>query len=232
MHKQGTPEHTQLTSEVTQVDMVRKIDNTDVVICTVSYDTTNGKLTIEANEAAGDNAFQPGSSTAAIVVGPSMEELKVHLKGKTKITDSDSFVFSIWDTTSLIFTTDETSPGSLTGTKIVNWKSKNIGGTGQISCENGLVYNAEANPQTISTTGVRIKIDGEPIELDDTGYITGTDNKAHFDKSTNTLTLTDATIGNLDSYSKLQVYVDNLIVKIDGDNKIWGSIQYEGLNQS
>lgn len=235
MNRQATTAHTQLTSETSSVDMVRKIggeDGEDVVICTVSYDATNGKLTIEANEDAGDNAFQPGSSTAAIVVGPSMEELKVHLKGKTKITDSDSFVFSIWDTTSLIFTTDETSPGSLTGTKIVNWKSKNNGGTGQISCENGLVYNAEANPQTISTTGVRIKIDGEPIELDDTGYITGTDNKAHFDKSTNTLTLTDATIGNLDSYSKLQVYVDNLIVKIDGDNKIWGSIQYEGLNQS
>lgn len=224
MHKQGTPEHTQLTSEVTQVNLVRVIDDTDVVICTVSYDTTNGKLTIEANEDAGDNAFQPGSSTAAIVVGPSMEELKVHLKGKTKITDSDSFVFSIWDTTSLIFTTDETSPGNLTGTKIVNWKSKNMGGTGQISCENGLVYNAETNPQTISTTGVRLKIGDKEVSVPEDITIDG----VSFDNTTNTLTLTNATIGSATSGSNIQVYVDDLKVVISGENTILGDITYSG----
>lgn len=233
MHKQGTPEHTQLTSDVTQVDLVREIDNTDVVICTVSYE--NGKLTIEANEDAGNNAFQPGSSTAAIVVGPSMEELKVHLKGKTKITDSDSFVFSIWDTTSLIFTTDETSPGSLTGTEIVNWKSKNYGGTGQISYENGLVFNYDSSStdtETISTTGARIKIGGAGSETvisgstDENGLFDGT---VFFDASnnTNTLTLKGATLGNIGSYG-IEVFVDDLKVVISGENTILGDITYSG----
>ena len=231
MHR--TPEHTQLTSEVTQVDMVKKIDNTDVVICTVSYDTTNGKLTIKANEAAGDNAFQPGGSNAAIVVGPSMEELKVHLKGKTKITDYGSFVFSIWDTTSLIFTTDETSPGSLTGTKIVDWKSKNSGGTGQITYENGLVFNYDSSStytETISTTGTRIKI-GEggsetviSASTDENGLFNGT---VFFDASNNTLKLKGATLGNIDSYG-IKVFVDDLKVVISGENTILGDITYSG----
>lgn len=187
---------------------------------TVSFD---GEHTITISGAS----INSGSNTM-IVVGPDMSELTVHLVGASTGTDATT-ILALWNTTQLTFTTtDGSNAGSLTAPAIVNWQ----GGSGQISCKNGLVYNAEANPKTISTTGVRIKIDGEPIELDDTGYITGTDNKAHFDKSTNTLTLTNATIGNLDSYSKLQVYVDNLIVKIDGDNKIWGSIQYEGLNQS
>jgi len=233
MHKQGTPEHTQLTSKVTQVDLVREIDNTDVVICTVSYDTTNGKLAIKANEDAGNNAFQPGSSTAAIVVGPSMEELKVHLEGKTKITDSASSVFSIWDTTSLIFTTDETSPGSLTGTEIVNWKSKNSGGTGQITYENGLVFNYDSSStytETISTTGARIKIGGAGSETvisgstDENGLFDGT---VFFDASNNTLKLKGATLGNIDSYG-IKVFVDDLKVVISGENTILGDITYSG----
>lgn len=230
MHKQGTPEHTQLTSKVTQVNLVRGIDNTDVVICTVSYDTTNGKLTIKANEEAENNgyAFQPGGSNAAIVVGPSMEELKAHLKGKTKITDYGSFVFSIWDTTSLIFTTDETSPGSLTGTKIVDWKSKNSGGTGQISCGNGLVYNAETNPQTISTTGVRLKIGNKEISASEN--ITIADGTASFDATNNTLTLTGATIGGATSVSDIIVLVDEFNLKISGTCTINGSITYSGSN--
>ena len=228
MNRQGTTAHTQLTSETSSVDMVRKIEDVDVVICTVSYDATNGKLTIEANEDAGDNAFQPGSSTAAIVVGPSMEELKVHLKGKTKITDSDSFVFSIWDTTSLIFTTDETSPGNLTGTKIVNWKSKNMGGTGQISCENGLVYNAEANPQTISTDGVRLKIGDKEVSASENITIAG--GTASFDATNNTLTLTGATIGEAASEIEIQVFVDKFNLIISGTCTINGRIVYSGSN--
>ena len=233
MHKQGTSEHTQLTSEVTQVNLVREIDDTDVVICTVFYDATSGKLTIEANEAAGDNAFQPGGSNAAIVVGPSMEELKVHLKGKTKITDYGSFVFSIWDTTSLIFTTDETSPGSLTGTEIVNWKSKNSGGTGQITYKNGLVFNYDSsstNTETISTTGTRIKI-GEggsetviSASTDENGLFNGT---VFFNASENILTLKGARLGNIDSYG-IKVFVDDLKVVISGENTILGDIIYSG----
>lgn len=224
-----TPQYTQLTSESPQVNMVKKIEGTNVTICTVSYvatDATKGKLTIEANGEAGDNAFQPGGSNAAIVVGSSMEELTVHLVGDTKITDEGSYIFSAWNTTPLTFTTTESTPGSLTGTAIVNWKSKNNGGTGQISCENGLVYNAETNPQTISTTGVRLKIGDTEVSVPEDITIDG----VSFYNTTNTLTLTDATIGSATSSSDIQVFVDDLKVVISGTCTINGRIVYSGSN--
>lgn len=152
-----------------------------------------------------------------IVVGPSMTKLIVNLVG-TSSAGSESIVLSLWDTTPLTFTTNEGTPGSLTGYNIVSWKNAN----GQISCENGLVYNAEDNPQTISTTGTRIKIGDTPIKTNDDITIQG----VSFDATSNTLTLTEATIED----ASIQVYVDDFTVEISGTNTISGEITYAGSN--
>ncbi len=163
-----------------------------------------------------------------IVVGPSMTELTVNLVGESTATNCS--VLSLWDTTPLTFTTSESAPGSLTGNDIVSW---NNFGNGQIAYQNGLkvFYDVENSyKKTISTTGTYLKIGN--TEVSATGDITIAEGTAHFDASSNTLTLTGATIdeqGAAES-TDIQVLVDDLIIEISGTNTINGNITYNGSN--
>lgn len=163
-----------------------------------------------------------------IVVGPSMEQLTVNLVGESTATDCS--VLSLWDTTPLTFTTSESTPGTLTGYDIVSWMDF---GNGQISYQNGLnvFYDVENSyKKTISTTGTYFKIGN--TEVSATGDITTSEGTAHFDASSNTLTLTGATIGEQGAAEStdIQVLVDNLIIEISGTNTIYGNITYNGSN--
>ena len=181
-------------------------------------------------------------SNTMIVVGPDMLELTINLIGENSIRTGSLFL-NLWDTTPLTFITNESEPGSLTAPTIVSWMSDNSQSQGgQITYENGLVFNnktiynsqtqTSTYTETISTTGVRIKIgkSGDPEEIsgstDENGLFGGT---VFFDASNNTLTLKGATLGNIDSYG-IQVFVDDLKVVISGDNTIIGNIEYKGKN--
>ena len=164
---------------------------------------------------------------ALVVVGPSMPELTVNLIGQSTAT-SGCTVLSLWDTTPLTFTTDASTPGSITGYDIVSW---NYSGNGQISYENGLraFYDAEESyKETISTTGTYIKIGNTPVSA--TGDINTAEGTAYFDATSNTLTLTDATIGGATAGADIQVLVDDLTIEISGTNTIYGNITYNGSN--
>ena len=187
---------------------------------TVSFD---GNHTITMNNVD----FNYGDNTL-IVVGPGMEELTVNLVGTSTVI-SGSIFLSLWATTPLTFTTDESNPGSLTAPTIVSWHNSE---NGQITYQNGLVFNFDESTDkgTISTTGDRLKI-GD-ISINATGDITGDGitGTVHFDTSNNTLTLTGATIGDATAEKNIQVFVDNLKVSINGSNTIFGNIIYEGNN--
>lgn len=166
---------------------------------------------------------------ALVVVGPSMPALTVDLVGQSTAT-SGCTVLSLWDTTPLTFTTDASTPGSITGYDIVSW---NYSGNGQISYENGLraFYDAdEPYQETISTTGTYIKIGN--TEVSATGNINTAEGTAYFDATSNTLTLTDATIGEqgAETGTDIQVLVDDLTIEISGTNTIYGNITYNGSN--
>lgn len=212
----------------------------DPSLVTTGYSHTQlrGNSTITINE----NSSNPGTiafdgqtiainqidfnrdGNTLIVVGPGMEQLTINLVGASTVESGSSFL-SLWDTTALTFTTDKTSPGSLTAPTIVNWQ----GGSGQISCENPLVYNAETNTQTISTTGVRLKIGDKEVSASENITIAG--GTAFFDATNNnTLTLTGATIGEAASEIGIQVFVDEFNLKISGTCTINGSITYSGSN--
>ena len=164
-----------------------------------------------------------------IVVSPSMTELTVNLVGQSTAT-SGCTVLSLWDTTPLTFTTNANTPGSLTGYDIVSW---NGSGNEQISYENGLraFYDVEnPNKETISTTGTYIKI-GD-TSFSETENVTFGEGTAYFNASSNTLTLTDATIGEqgAETGTDIQVLVDDLTIEISGTNTIYGNIMYNGSN--
>ena len=164
-----------------------------------------------------------------IVVSPSMTELTVNLVGQSTAT-SGCTVLSLWDTTPLTFTTNANTPGSLTGYDIVSW---NGSGNEQISYENGLraFYDVEnPNKETISTTGTYIKI-GD-TSFSETENVTFGEGTAYFNASSNTLTLTDATIGEqgAETGTDIQVLVDDLTIEISGTNTIYGNITYNGSN--
>ena len=166
---------------------------------------------------------------ALVVVGPSMPALTVDLVGQSTAT-SGCTVLSLWDTTALTFTTDEDSPGSITGYDIVSWI---YSGNGQIAYENGLraFYDADKPYQkTISTTGTYIKIGNTPVSA--TGDINTAEGTAYFDATSNTLTLTEATIGEqgAETSTDIQVLVDDLTIEISGTNSIYGNITYNGSN--
>jgi len=165
---------------------------------------------------------------ALVVVGPSMPALTVDLVGQSTAT-SGCTVLSLWDTTPLTFTTDaSTPPGSITGYDIVSW---NNFGDGQISYENGLraFYDAEVSyKETISTTGTYIKI-GD-TSFSETENVTFGEGTAYFDATSNTLTLTEATIGGATASADIQVLVDDLTIEISGTNTIYGNITYNGSN--
>ena len=164
---------------------------------------------------------------ALVVVGPSMPALTVDLVGQSTAT-SGCTVLSLWDTTPLTFTTDASTPGSITGYDIVSW---NGSGNEQISYENGLraFYDADNSYQeTISTTGTYIKI-GD-TEVSATGDINTAEGTAYFDATSNTLTLTEATIGGATAGTDIQVLVDDLTIEISGTNTIYGNITYNGSN--
>lgn len=164
---------------------------------------------------------------ALVVVGPSMPALTVDLVGQSTAT-SGCIVLSLWDTTPLTFTTNANTPGSITGYDIVSW---NYSGDGQISYENGLraFYDAEEPyKETISTTGTYIKI-GD-TEVSATGDINTAEGTAYFDATSNTLTLTEATIGGATASADIQVLVDDLTIEIRGTNTIYGNITYNGSN--
>lgn len=166
-------------------------------------------------------------SNALVVVGPSMPALTVDLVGQSTATRGCT-VLSLWDTTPLTFTTDASTPGSITGYDIVSW---NNFGDGQISYENGLraFYDAEESyKETISTTGTYIKIGNTPVSA--TGDINTAEGTAYFDATSNTLTLTDATIGGATASADIQVLVDDLTIEIRGTNTIYGNITYNGSN--
>lgn len=167
-------------------------------------------------------------SNALVVVGPSMPALTVDLVEQSTATRGCT-VLSLWDTTPLTFTTNASTPGSITGYVIVSW---NYSGDGQISYENGLraFYDADKPYQkTISTTGTYIKI-GD-TEVSATGDINTAEGTA-FDATSNTLTLTDATIGEqgAETGTDIQVLVDDLTIEISGTNTIYGNITYNGSN--
>lgn len=166
---------------------------------------------------------------ALVVVGPSMTELTVNQVGESTAT-SGCTVLSLWDTTPLTFTTNASTPGSLTGYDIVLW---NGSGNEQISYENGLglFYDAdEPYHETISTTGTYIKIGN--TEVSATGTVNIAEGTAYFDATSNTLTLTDATIGEqgAETGTDIQVLVDDLTIEISGTNTIYGNIMYNGSN--
>lgn len=168
-------------------------------------------------------------SNALVVVGPSMPALTVDLVGQSTATRGCT-VLSLWDTTPLTFTTDASTPGSITGYDIVSW---NNFGDGQISYENGLraFYDADKPYQeTISTTGTYIKIGNTPVSA--TGDINTAEGTAYFDATSNTLTLTDVTIGEqgAETGTDIQVLVDDLTIEISGTNTIYGNITYNGSN--
>ena len=188
---------------------------------TVSFD---GDHTITINK-----VYFNYESNNLIVVGPSMPQLTVDLVGESTGGDATN-ILNLWNTTPLTFTTDKTNPGSLAAPSIILWS----GGSGQISYENGLVFNYDTSTtytETISTTGVRIKISksGDPEVIygstDENGLFGGT---VFFDASNNTLTLKGATLGNIDSSFGIQVFVDDLKVVISGENTILGDITYAG----
>ena len=167
----------------------------------------NGTVSFDGNHTITINGASINSgSNKMIVVGPDMPELTVHLVGASTGTDATTILY-LWNTPQLTFTTDESNAGSLTAPLIAYWYE----GSGQISCENGLVYNAEANPQTISTTGVRLKIGN--TEVSASGSITNIDG-ASFDATYNTLTLTQATITEAIASNV------NLTIVINGKNSI------------
>ena len=166
---------------------------------------------------------------ALVVVGPSMPALTVDLVGQSTAT-SGCTVLSLWDTTPLTFTTDASTPGSITGYDIVSW---NNFGDGQISYGNGLraFYDVENSyKETISTTGTYIKI-GD-TSFSETENVTFGEGTAYFDATSNTLTLTDVTIGEqgAETSTDIQVLVDDLTIEISGTNTIYGNITYNGSN--
>ena len=164
---------------------------------------------------------------ALVVVGPSMPALTVDLVGQSTAT-SGCTVLSLWDTTPLTFTTDASTSGSITGYDIVSWI---YSGNGQIAYENGLraFYDADKPYQeTISTTGTYIKIGNTPVSA--TGDINTAEGTAYFDATSNTLTLTEATIGGATASADIQVLVDDLTIEISGTNTIYGTITYNGSN--
>lgn len=168
-------------------------------------------------------------SNALVVVGPSMPALTVDLVGQSTAT-SGCTVLSLWDTTPLTFTTNANTPGSITGYAIVFW---NDFGDGQISYKSGLraFYDAEVSyKETISTTGTYIKI-GD-TSFSETENVTFGEGTAYFDATSNTLTLTDATIREqgAETGTDIQVLVDDLTIEISGTNTIYGNITYNGSN--
>lgn len=171
-------------------------------------------------------------STTMIIVGPDMQELTINLIGANSVRTGSSFL-ALWNTTPLTFTftTNENSPdpGNVTAPTIVSWMSDNSQSLGgQITYENGLVFNLDAttSTETISTTGVRLKIGDTPIST--TGDIEVDGGTAHFNASNNTLTLTGATIGTATASKNIQALVDDLKVVISGNNTISGDITYSG----
>lgn len=172
---------------------------------TISFD---GNHTITMN-----NVDFNYEDNTLIVVGPGMEELTVNLVG-TSTVRSGSIFLSLWATTPLTFTTNESNPGSLTAPTIVSWQNF---GNGQITYQNGLkvFYDVDVPcKEIISTTGTYIKIGDTPI--------TGTTQKAggyegvSFDASTNTLTLNNATI-TVNGKDAIVSQLDNLTVFLVGD---------------
>ena len=148
-----------------------------------------------------------------IVVGPSMTELTVKLDGTSSARDR-STVLGLWKSTPLTFTTNASTPGSLTGYGIVSW---NGDGNGQITYQNGLkvFYDVDVpGKEIISTTGTYIKIGDTPI----TGTTTTVEGYegVSFDASTNTLTLNNATI-TVNDKDAIVSQLDNLTVFLVGD---------------
>lgn len=195
---------------------------------TIGEGTVSGTVSFDGDHTItiSNVAFNYDGNTM-IVVGPSMEQLTVNLDG-TSSAGNGSIFLSLWATTPLTFTTSESTPGSLTGYGIVSWMDF---GNGQISYQNGLnvFYDVENSyKKTISTTGTYFKIGN--TEVSATGDITTAGGTAHFDASSNTLTLTGATIGGATAASDIKAYVDDLIIEISGTNTIYGNITYNGSN--
>ena len=191
----------------------------------------SGTITFDQKHTITISSAQFNSNNTFIVVGPSMSELTVDLVGES--TGDDATILNLWDTTPLTFTTEDSNSKLTTAASIISWEGD---GNGQVTYQNGLVFNLESSPyrQTISTTGVRIKI-GD-ISINATGDITGNgiEGTVRFETSTNTntntLTLTDATIGGATAGKDIQVFVDDLKVVISGNNTVYGDITYVGNN--
>ena len=198
-----TTDYTQLTATTNSVNGTSG---------TASYNGNLLTLTnFDCNTTGGGYAFY---------IGREMDQLTVNLSGSSTITGA-GFYFANNDAT-LTFTKGETD-GSL---QVQDGQMATCSdGIPSIACENGLVLN----DRTVSTGGIRIDIADYPFTESGSLY----EGKVSYDASTNTLTINDGlTIGSATASSDITVYVDHLIVELNGESRIYGNIQYASANQS
>ena len=174
---------------------------------TVSFD---GNQTLTLNNAA----FTELNEQSAIIVGPSMTALSVNLVGASTINGTDLQGFYFVNPSILTFTTNESTPGSLTMIhgSIVDSGNNNI----TLNYKNGLGRSHNTSQQdVINTTGwVRsLLIDGVSGEI--TEDYTSQDESVKYVAATHTLTLNNATItGGISSN------IDHLTINLVGTNSI------------
>jgi hypothetical protein len=142
-----------------------------------------------------------------------VEEFEVHLLGVNTINGSG--VGFAREVASLTFSTNEESSGKLT---IGSDCSLSSIGDNYITYKNGLGYKNHV----VSNEWCRIKIGSVEITNPGTTNSIGGDNSGvSFDATTNTLTLTGATI-TLSTSEDIDVYIKELTVEISGTNTING----------
>ena len=170
---------------------------------TVTFD---GDHTLTLNNAA----FTELNEQSAIVVGPSMTALSVNLVGASTIDGTDHTGFYFAAPSILTFTTNESTPGSLT---MIHGSIVDSGNNITLNYKNGL-GRLISQQDIITTDWVRsLYIDGISDAI--TGDYTSQDESVKYVAATHTLTLTNAAItGGVSSN------IDHLTINLVGTNSI------------
>lgn len=156
-----------------------------------------------------------------IFVGPSMTELTVSLEGTSSI-EYNRTGLNLWKSTPLTFTTNASTPGSLTGYGIVSW---NGSGNEQISYGNGLVSNNITDNKVVIAKLYNLWVNGTQVTSANSQDILSDDatyknNKISFDGD-HTLTLHNIPGTVFDTQVPfIKNGIENLTIFLDGQNEV------------
>lgn len=177
-------------------------------------------LTFDGSQTLTLNGFSiDGPEISPIIIGSGLNELSISLSGENSIGYGIHFISYNSDAEThsekLTFTTNESEPGSVTGYEITNL------GSNLITCDNGLkrFYNTKNETEEISVNWPRIVIgnsDGTETYIVSSNTDVFKDGTVAFDATTNTLTLTGASLSD----ALIRSNLEHLNISLSGENTL------------